>query len=93
MASPAKKKIDEVNYVDSEAEERLARNVVAFAARAPHLCLSAESKRIYLDVSTSFAEACKDPCWGVAIAREINALLRRGTCIYVPRTQNIRPVS
>lgn len=38
------RQIDEVNNVDSEAEEHLARNVVAFVAKAPHLCLSAKRK-------------------------------------------------
>lgn len=84
--------LDEANQVPSEAEEHLEKNIVAFIARVPHLCLSSKRKRVDPDVPRSFAEACKDPRWCVAIDREYNALVKRGTWEFVDRTKKTRPV-
>lgn len=55
--------------------------------------VSAKKSNIEPKVLSSFMEACMDARWGVAIDREYNALVKRGTWEYDRRTASKRPVS
>lgn len=84
--------------IESEAEEYLLKSMTAIHSTMPIAFYNRKSKESKgladgPPLPTSFEEACTSPNWAAAIDREYDALIRRETREFIPRTAEMNTVS
>lgn len=89
---------ESLNQEESNTEEDLIRCMSSINLANPIVHYSTKSLgKSFLGVTDgpplprSFATACADPKWEMAIDREYDALVRRGTWTYIRRTPSMHP--